>query len=101
MLLSQVDVSLPGVLPLLLERTHISSYRAGGWFGPSWGSTVDQALELDSEGVHFLGADATVRTYPQYLVPNVPFMPSAGPRHPLMGGAGLACGADSVPGSRW
>ncbi|WP_207934509.1 RHS repeat protein, partial [Actinomadura sp. KC06] len=33
--------------------------------------------------MHFLGADATVRTYPQYLVPNVAFMPSTGPRHPL------------------
>ncbi|WP_176611460.1 RHS repeat-associated core domain-containing protein [Actinomadura sp. WMMB 499] len=83
MLLSQVDVSWPGLLPLVLERTHVSSFRAGRWFGTSWGSTLDEALELDSEGVHFIGADATVRTYPQNLVPNVAFMPNAGPRHPL------------------
>ncbi|MEV5826146.1 RHS repeat-associated core domain-containing protein [Spirillospora sp. NPDC052242] len=82
-LLSQVDVSWPGILPLVLERTHISSFRAGRWFGTSWGSTLDQALELDGEGVHFVGADASVRTYPLNLVPNVAFMPGAGPRHPL------------------
>ncbi|QFG20432.1 RHS repeat-associated core domain-containing protein [Actinomadura sp. WMMB 499] len=83
-LLSQVDVSLSGVLPLILERTHVSSFQAGRWFGTSWGSTLDQALELDSEGVHFIGADASVRTYPQRPVPNVAFMPGAGPRHPLV-----------------
>src|SRR3954470_20330060 len=42
--LPRTDVSLPGVLPLILERTHISSYRWGGWFGPSWASTLDQRV---------------------------------------------------------
>jgi RHS repeat-associated protein len=82
-LLVQQDVSWPGILPLILERTHVSSYRAGRWFGASWASTLDQALEIDSRGVHFLDADASVRTYPQVLVPNLAAMPSAGPQHPL------------------
>ncbi|WP_407923368.1 DUF6531 domain-containing protein [Actinomadura rubteroloni] len=34
--LTQNHVTLPGALPLVLERTHISSYRAGRLFGPSW-----------------------------------------------------------------
>lgn len=82
-LLSQRDVSWQGVLPLVLERTHVSSYRAGRWFGPSWASTLDQALDLDTEGVHFLAADASVRSYPQISVPKVAFLPAAGPQHPL------------------
>ncbi|MFE0509759.1 DUF6531 domain-containing protein [Streptomyces sp. NPDC058964] len=41
---------VPGVLPLILERTHISSYRWGGWFGPSWASTLDQRVQVDDEG---------------------------------------------------
>lgn len=79
----QQDLSLPGTLPLILERTHVSSYRAGRWFGRSWASTLDQALEIDGQGVHLLGADATVLSYPQVLLPNIACMPSAGARHPL------------------
>ncbi|MTD15253.1 hypothetical protein GIS00_15025 [Nakamurella sp. YIM 132087] len=44
MLLSHTDLTLPGVLPLVLRRTHLSSYRWGGGFGPSWASTLDQRL---------------------------------------------------------
>ncbi|RSN57985.1 type IV secretion protein Rhs, partial [Actinomadura sp. WAC 06369] len=82
-LLSQRDVSWQGVLPFVLERTHVSSYRAGRWFGPSWASTLDQALDVDAEGVHFLAADGSVRSYPQVLVPKVVSLPAAGPLHPL------------------
>lgn len=38
MLLTQTDVSLPGVLPLVVSRTHLSTYRYGQFFGPSWAS---------------------------------------------------------------
>ncbi|GGT12284.1 hypothetical protein GCM10014713_00870 [Streptomyces purpureus] len=38
MTLEQVDLSLAGVLPLVLRRTHLSTYRYGHWFGPSWAS---------------------------------------------------------------
>ncbi|MGW7410856.1 DUF6531 domain-containing protein, partial [Streptomyces sp. NPDC054833] len=50
MSLPRTDVTLPGVLPLILERTHISSYRWGGWFGPSWASTLDQRVQADDDG---------------------------------------------------
>ncbi|XVQ11430.1 DUF6531 domain-containing protein [Spirillospora sp. CA-255316] len=46
-MLVQQDVSWPTVLPLILERMHVSSYRAGRWFGASWASTLDQALETE------------------------------------------------------
>jgi len=82
-LLAQRDVAWPAVLPLVLERAHVSSYRAGRWFGLSWASTLDQALEIDSQGVHFLGAGATVCSYPHIQAPDAAAMPSAGPRHPL------------------
>ncbi|WP_340686758.1 DUF6531 domain-containing protein [Amycolatopsis coloradensis] len=43
--MKQIDVTLPGDAgDLELSRTHLSSYTAGRWFGPSWTSTVDQRL---------------------------------------------------------
>jgi RHS repeat-associated protein len=60
----QVDVELPGLLPLVLTRTHLSSYRLGGWFGPTWASTLDQRLEVSAGGVRFLAADGSVLDYP-------------------------------------
>lgn len=57
MALSRTDVVLPGVLPLVLRRTHVSSYRYGGWFGPSWASTLDQRIQADDEGFVHATAD--------------------------------------------
>lgn len=81
-LVPQTDLELPGVLPLVLERTHISSYRDGQWFGRSWASTVDQRLQLDSEGIVFASADGMRLVYP---VPRAGAdnLPVAGPRLPL------------------
>ncbi|WP_344385519.1 putative T7SS-secreted protein [Streptomyces thermolineatus] len=76
------DLSLPGSLPLVLERTHISSYRAGGWFGPSWAATLDQHLELDERGVVFAGADGILLAYP-VPAPGAEVFPERGPRRPL------------------
>ncbi|MFI9105061.1 RHS repeat-associated core domain-containing protein [Streptomyces fildesensis] len=83
MVLPQVDVELPGILPVLLERAHVSSYRAGRWFGPSWASTLDQRLELDGQGICFVADDGMLLQYP---VParDVPVLPVAGPRWPLV-----------------
>ncbi|WP_327295954.1 DUF6531 domain-containing protein [Streptomyces sp. NBC_01197] len=64
MLLPQTDLSLPGTLPLILERTHISSYRWGGWFGPSWASTLDQRLQIDDQGVIYTTPDGARLIYP-------------------------------------
>ncbi|MCQ4084359.1 DUF6531 domain-containing protein [Streptomyces sp. RB6PN25] len=82
MVLPQVDVRLPGALPLVLERIHVSSYRHGVWFGPSWASTLDQRLQLDAEGVVFAAADGARLVYP---IPrgDAAVYPLKGPRRPL------------------
>ncbi len=63
-MLVQEDVSLPGALPLVVERTHLSSYRAGRLFGPTWASTLDERLEVEPDGLHLALADGTLLRYP-------------------------------------
>ncbi|MET9426112.1 DUF6531 domain-containing protein, partial [Streptomyces sp. NPDC003036] len=82
MLLPQTDISLPGSLPLVFSRTFESSYRAGRWFGPAWASTIDQRLEIDSEGLIFVREDGSLLAYP-HPAPGVPVMPTHGARLPL------------------
>ncbi|MDI3390734.1 RHS repeat-associated core domain-containing protein [Streptomyces sp. B-S-A8] len=82
MYLPQSDVTLPGVLPLVFKRRVESGYHLGRWFGPSWTSTVDQRLEIDSEGVMLVDEDGLLLAYP-HPAPGVPVMPSHGPRRPL------------------
>ncbi|MFJ1745254.1 putative T7SS-secreted protein [Streptomyces sp. NPDC088116] len=82
MYLPQTDVVLPGALPLVFRRRVASDYRAGRWFGPSWSSTADQRLEIDSEGVIFVCEDGLLLSYP-HPAPGAPVMPSHGPRRPL------------------
>ncbi|RKT84500.1 RHS repeat-associated core domain-containing protein [Saccharopolyspora antimicrobica] len=57
MVLAQVDVEIAAALPLILRRTHLSSYRVGLVFGASWSSTLDQRLEIGSAGVSFAADD--------------------------------------------
>jgi RHS repeat-associated protein len=82
MVLAQADVELPGVLPLVLSRTQLSSYRAGLSFGRSWASTVDQRLEFDEQGVVFIGDDGMILVYPDPPVRGE-VLPEVGPRWPL------------------
>ncbi|MFJ9799775.1 putative T7SS-secreted protein [Streptomyces sp. NPDC101145] len=82
MFLPQTDLALPGALPLVFRRRVASNYRAGRWFGPSWASTADQRLEIDSEGVIFVCEDGLLLSYP-HPAPDVPTLPSHGPRWPL------------------
>ncbi|WP_442811919.1 DUF6531 domain-containing protein [Streptomyces sp. NBC_01803] len=81
LIMPATDLQLPGVLPLILERHHISTYRHGRSFGRSWASTLDQRLDLDEAGVRFYTADGMVLEYP---VPSrdadAPVMPVEGPR---------------------
>ncbi len=91
MMIAQTDAALPGILPLVLERTHLSSYRTGGWFGPSWASTLDQRLQLDADGVVLATADGLRLCY-QRPEPGVATFPERGPRRPLLW--------DGRPGSR-
>lgn len=64
MLQSQTDITLPGVLPLVIARTHKSSYRVGRWFGRSWASTLDQKIDVDVDAIHFAADDGMLLTYP-------------------------------------
>ncbi|WP_345964766.1 DUF6531 domain-containing protein [Streptomyces coelicoflavus] len=82
MLVEETDVDLPGLLPLVLRRTHLSTYQWGHWFGPSWASTLDERLELDGEGVVFAADDGMILLYP-VPAPGVSVMPTEGPRWPL------------------
>ncbi|MFF8275430.1 putative T7SS-secreted protein [Streptomyces lateritius] len=82
MLLPQTDITLPGSLPLVFQRTFDSSHRSGRWFGPTWSSTVDQRLEIDSEGVVFSCDEGSLLAYP-HPAPGVPVMPTHGRRWPL------------------
>ncbi|MEC3952905.1 DUF6531 domain-containing protein [Nocardia sp. CDC153] len=63
-LLPQTDLELPGVLGLVLRRTHRSNYRFGRWFGPSWSATLDMRLVIDKDGVAFLGEDTVMLAFP-------------------------------------
>jgi RHS repeat-associated protein len=82
MYLPQTDVTLPGTLPLVFKRRVESGYHFGRWFGPSWSSTIDQRLEIDSEGVVFISEDGLLLAYP-HPAPGLPTLPSHGPRWPL------------------
>ncbi|WKX70637.1 RHS repeat-associated core domain-containing protein [Streptomyces sp. XD-27] len=89
MTLQQTDLSLPGVLPLVLRRTHLSEYRFGHWFGRSWASTLDERLELDTMGVGAVWAreDGSILVYPHLPRPGgETVLPMEGPRLPLVHG---------------
>ncbi|MEU7393415.1 DUF6531 domain-containing protein [Streptomyces albogriseolus] len=82
MLMETTDVELPGLLPLILRRTHLSTYQWGRCFGPSWASTLDERLELDDEGAVFATEDGMLLFYPVPR-PGTSVMPLEGPRWPL------------------
>lgn len=82
MVLPQTDISLPAHLPLVLKRRFESSYELGRWFGPSWSSTLDQRLEIDSEGVVFVTEGGLLLAYP-HPAPGLSTLPTHGPRWPL------------------
>ncbi|MFC9227547.1 RHS repeat-associated core domain-containing protein [Streptomyces decoyicus] len=79
MFIDQMDLSLPGSLPMLFRRSFESGYQAGRWMGPRWVCTFDERLEFDDEGVVFLSADRTAQAYP-HPSPGEPVQASAGAR---------------------
>ncbi|MFI1303880.1 DUF6531 domain-containing protein [Streptomyces sioyaensis] len=86
MLLSQNDLTLPGVLPLMVSRTYLSTYRYGQFFGPSWASTLDERLEADDRGrVSWAREDGSILTYPSLPAggSDEAVWPEEGPRLPL------------------
>ncbi|NUS29464.1 MAG: hypothetical protein HOV92_35335, partial [Streptomyces sp.] len=79
MLMQETDVDLPGLLPTVLRRTHLSTYPYGRFFGQSWASTLDERLELDDEGAVFATEDGMLLFYP-VPTPGTSVLPSEGPR---------------------
>ncbi|MBT2492424.1 DNA/RNA non-specific endonuclease [Streptomyces sp. ISL-96] len=85
MVLPQTDLSLPGVLPLVLKRTHVSDYSFGMWFGRSWASTLDERIEVDVRNMAvWAREDGSLLVYDQLPTPQQPeVLPLEGPRIPL------------------
>lgn len=84
MVLSQTDLALPGVLPVLLRRTHVSSYRFGRCFGSSWASTLDERLEMTGTGAAWAREDGSVLLYPALPLDGQEVLPHEGARLPLV-----------------
>lgn len=84
MITSETDVELPGLLPMALRRAYASGYGAGRLYGPGWSSTVDQRVELDEQGIHYLGDDAQTLSYPYPALPGQAVWPYEGARWPLV-----------------
>ncbi|MBE8478121.1 DUF6531 domain-containing protein [Streptomyces justiciae] len=82
MVMTEDDVFLPGVLPLILRRHYVTDQRAGRWFGKAWTSTLDQRLILEEYGVRLVTEDGMVLEYPT-PEPGLPVMPVEGPRWEL------------------
>jgi RHS repeat-associated protein len=100
---AQTDVSLPGLLPLVLERSHRSSWRTGRWFGRSWMSSLDQRLLVTADRVLGAFADGRVLTW---TYPNgsggSPVLPVTGDAWPLVRNADGSCTvSDPQRGLTW
>ncbi|MFD3702363.1 putative T7SS-secreted protein [Nocardia sp. NPDC058658] len=77
-LLPETDLELPGVLPLVLRRSHHSNFRFGRWFGPSWSGTLDARIIVADGGVTFVGEEGIMLAFPHAGADE--------PVHPLTGG---------------
>ncbi|MFJ9181106.1 DUF6531 domain-containing protein [Streptomyces sp. NPDC102360] len=86
MVLPETDLELPGVLPLTISRTYLSTYRYGQFFGPSWASVLDERLEIEGQGrVWWTREDGSILTYPSLPADESadPVWPDEGARLPL------------------
>ncbi|MGL6234239.1 MAG: RHS repeat-associated core domain-containing protein [Segniliparus sp.] len=78
-LLDDLDLELPGVLPLRLGRHYQSFYTAGRLFGRSWFSSLEQRIEVDHESVMVVWDDGVLQQFP---LPGKDGAPVAAPRGP-------------------
>ncbi|MGE6733398.1 DUF6531 domain-containing protein, partial [Streptomyces sp. NPDC059900] len=99
MLMEHTDITLPGLLPLVLQRTHLSTYRWGQWYGDSWASTLDERVEIDDESLIYATEDGQLLSYPRPEPGGDPVLPAHGPRWPLsIDDAGTVTAADPQTG---
>ncbi len=83
-MLAETDVRLPGALPLVLERSHVSSWRAGRWFGRSWLSSFDQRLLITADKIVGTFAGGRILTWRSPGGPAATqLLPVTGPLWPL------------------
>jgi RHS repeat-associated protein len=82
-IINGVDVDLPALLPLTLQRAYASGYQGGRLHGPGWSSTLDQRLEIDEGFVRYLGDDAQILRYDRPEGRESRSMPYDGARWPL------------------
>ncbi|MFK0243408.1 RHS repeat-associated core domain-containing protein [Amycolatopsis azurea] len=101
MITAGTDVTLPGLLPLLLVRSYASGYLDGRSFGPGWASTVDQRLVLTDARVRYLGEDAEVLSYPHPARNGEPVLPAFGARWQLRWDAATETYLITDPDSGW
>ncbi|MEY9935521.1 RHS repeat-associated protein [Catenulispora sp. GP43] len=80
---NEVDLELPGTLPMALRRAYSSGNFAGRLLGAGWSSTLDQRIAVNGAGIHFAGDYAQILTYP---VPagDGSVLPTEGARWPLV-----------------
>ena len=105
-LLFQDDVSLPGLLPLVIGRAYRSSWRAGRWFGPSWASSLDQRLQIAPDRIAGVFADGRVLSWSCRSTEDGPVpltgLPVTGPRWRLeRTGGGAFTVTDPRAGLAW
>ena len=105
-LLFQDDVSLPGLLPLVIGRAYRSSWRAGRWFGPSWASSLDQRLQIGPDRIAGVFADGRVLSWSCRATEDGPVpltgLPVTGPRWRLeRTGGGAFMVTDPRAGLAW
>jgi YD repeat-containing protein len=105
-LLFQDDVSLPGLLPLVIGRAYRSSWRAGRWFGPSWASSLDQRLQIAPDRIAGVFADGRVLSWSCRATQDGPVpltgLPVTGPRWRLeRTGSGAFTVTDPQAGLVW
>ncbi|MDO5670440.1 MAG: DUF6531 domain-containing protein [Corynebacterium sp.] len=60
----QTDVSIDGVLPLVVERNSNSAHQLGRALGPRWVSRMDVRIEVCADEVLMVGADGALVTFP-------------------------------------
>ncbi|MFF8955246.1 RHS repeat-associated core domain-containing protein [Streptomyces sp. NPDC014894] len=84
MIISQTDLVLPGILSLLLRRTHVSGYAYGHCHGVSWASSFDERLQPTGPGATWARDDGSVLVYPSLpQEPGQEVLPLEGDRFPL------------------